>query len=267
MNAITKKLDQLEAKLQALIEGHIARLLPAQLSKDTLVKHMVAAMQAGARQQEDGAWLAPDIFNIQIYAPQIASFPQTDSFLEDLSEMIYQAGEQAGFDFLRYPSVNLVPNPDFMAGDIDIVAQASQDFPSETLAHEIDSQANSDNIPANAFLIVNGNQVFNLEKTIINIGRRANNDLVIDDPLVSRQHAQLKAAHGRYAISDLSSTGGTFVNDHRVTQATLHPRDIISLAGIPLVYAQDDAIAPEATQKYVHPDAADDDQTTKGEFL
>jgi hypothetical protein len=267
MNAITKKLDQLEAKLQALIEGRIARLLPDQLSKDTLVRHMVAAMQAGASQQDDGAWLAPDIFNIQIFAPQLASFDKTDSFLADLAEMIYQAGEQAGFDFTRYPSVNLVPNTDIMAGDIDIVAQASQDFPSETLAHDVETQATSDNIPANAFLIVNGNQIFNLEKTIINIGRRAINDLIIDDPRVSRRHAQLKAAHGRYAIFDLDSTGGTFVNHRRVTQATLHPRDIISLAGIPLIFAQDDAIAPEKTQKYVHPDAGEDDQTTKGEFI
>jgi len=264
MNAITNKLDQLEAKLQALIEGHIARLLPTQLSKDSLVRHMVAAMQAGAKQQEDGTWMAPDIFQIQIHAPHAASFPQTDDLLSEMADMIFRAGDQAGFEFQRFPSVILTPNPDIAAGNIDIVAQVSQDFPSETMAHEVEAQENIGHIPASAFLIVNGNQIFNLEQTIINIGRRANNDLVIDDPRVSRLHAQLRATDERYAVFDLDSTGGTFINGRRVSQATLQPSDIISLAGVPLVYAQDNAISSDKTQKYVRPASKDSDQNTKG---
>lgn len=267
MNAITNKLDQLEALLQTLIEGHIARLLPPQLSKDSLIRHMVSAMEAAARQQEDGSLLAPDIFNIQIHAQHTTGFPNPDKLLTELAEMIYQAGNQAGFQFFRFPTVILVTNPDIASGELEIIAQASQEFPSETLAHEVESDINIDKIPPNAFLIVNGKQIFNLEAVLINIGRRANNDLIIDDPRVSRQHAQMRATNGRYVIFDLDSTGGTLVNGRRVSQATLQPRDIISVAGIPMIYAQDDAIALDETQQYVQPDPQDEDQTTQGKKL
>ena len=74
----------------------------------------------------------------------------------------------------------------------------------------------------------------------MNIGRQPDNDLVIDDQRVSRIHAQLRAVRGKYVISDLGSTDGTRVNNQRITQQALHSRDIISLAGVPLVYAQDE---------------------------
>jgi pSer/pThr/pTyr-binding forkhead associated (FHA) protein len=105
----------------------------------------------------------------------------------------------------------------------------------------VEPEGDGENIPANAFLIVNGTDVYQLKQTVVNIGRHLDNDVVLDDPRVSRRHAQLRAVRGRYIIFDLDSTGGTYVNDRRVAQSVLHPQDVISLAGIPLVYAQEDS--------------------------
>jgi pSer/pThr/pTyr-binding forkhead associated (FHA) protein len=65
------------------------------------------------------------------------------------------------------------------------------------------------------------------------------NQLVIDDPRVSRNHAQLRAIKGRFALFDLNSTGGTFVNGQRTSQTVLYPGDVISLAGVALIFGQD----------------------------
>ncbi|MBP8857500.1 MAG: FHA domain-containing protein, partial [Anaerolineaceae bacterium] len=73
---------------------------------------------------------------------------------------------------------------------------------------------------------------------VINIGRREDNHLVIEDLRISRTHAQLRARMGKYVIFDLGSTGGTFVNGQRVTQAILAPGDVISLAGLTLIYSE-----------------------------
>jgi pSer/pThr/pTyr-binding forkhead associated (FHA) protein len=96
---------------------------------------------------------------------------------------------------------------------------------------------------------VNGLQVFALEQSVINIGRRPDNHLVIDDPRISRTHAQLRLIKSRFVIFDLDSTGGTFVNGLRVRQSYLFPGDVISLSGVPLVYSQDEEMGE--TQKYV----------------
>jgi pSer/pThr/pTyr-binding forkhead associated (FHA) protein len=97
----------------------------------------------------------------------------------------------------------------------------------------------SENIPDNAFLIIEGVKVHPLTETVVNIGRRLENNLVIDDPRVSRNHAQLRAIKGRFVLFDLNSTGGTFVNGQRTSQTVLYPGDVISLAGVALIFGQD----------------------------
>jgi len=49
----------------------------------------------------------------------------------------------------------------------------------------------------------------------VTLGGHEDNDLVIDDPRVSRRHAQLRAEGERYYLFDLNATGGTFVNGLR----------------------------------------------------
>ena len=93
-------------------------------------------------------------------------------------------------------------------------------------------------IPEDAFVIVDGVKVIPLTAPLVRIGRRLENNLVLDDPRVSRTHAEMRAINGRYVLFDLNSTGGTFVNGLRITQTVIYPGDVISLAGVNLVYGQ-----------------------------
>ncbi len=93
-------------------------------------------------------------------------------------------------------------------------------------------------IPEDAFVIVDGIKVIPLNQPLIRIGRRLENNLVLDDPRVSRTHAEQRAINGRYVLFDLNSTGGTYVNGVKITQSVVYPGDVISLAGVNLVYGQ-----------------------------
>jgi pSer/pThr/pTyr-binding forkhead associated (FHA) protein len=46
----------------------------------------------------------------------------------------------------------------------------------------------------------------------VRIGRAPDNDIVIDDPTVSGAHAELRDEAGRWVVTDLGSTNGTYVN-------------------------------------------------------
>ncbi|MGW7090966.1 FHA domain-containing protein [Streptomyces sp. NPDC054874] len=64
----------------------------------------------------------------------------------------------------------------------------------------------------------------------VRIGRDAGNDLVIDDLVVSRHHAELRAqADGAYEIVDLGSHNGTFLNGQPVTRGPVGPGDIVGI--------------------------------------
>lgn len=71
----------------------------------------------------------------------------------------------------------------------------------------------------------------------ITIGR-AGCDIVLENPQVSRFHAQLdRAADGIVSLRDAGSTNGTFVNGQRLSgSVTLRPGDIIQIGAFKLVY-------------------------------
>jgi len=112
------------------------------------------------------------------------------------------------------------------------------DSQTEAPTPEVEPGEGSTTIPEDALVIVDGVKVIPLTLPIIHIGRRLDNNLVLDDSRVSRNHAELRAINARYVIFDLNSTGGTFVNGVKVTQSILYPGDVISLAGVNLVYGQ-----------------------------
>ncbi|MFF7640329.1 FHA domain-containing protein [Streptomyces canus] len=64
----------------------------------------------------------------------------------------------------------------------------------------------------------------------VRIGRADDNDLVIDDLVVSRHHAELRTLpDGDYEIVDLGSHNGTYLNGRPVTSAPLGPGDIVGI--------------------------------------
>ncbi|MEV8318542.1 FHA domain-containing protein [Streptomyces sp. NPDC059900] len=64
----------------------------------------------------------------------------------------------------------------------------------------------------------------------VRIGRAADNDLVIDDLVVSRRHAELRVlADGSYEIVDLGSHNGTYLNGQPVARAPVAPGDIVGV--------------------------------------
>ncbi|WP_328744507.1 FHA domain-containing protein [Streptomyces sp. NBC_00285] len=64
----------------------------------------------------------------------------------------------------------------------------------------------------------------------VRIGRADDNDLVIDDLVVSRHHAELRALpDGTYEIADLGSHNGTYLNGRPVSGAPIGPGDIVGI--------------------------------------
>jgi pSer/pThr/pTyr-binding forkhead associated (FHA) protein len=56
---------------------------------------------------------------------------------------------------------------------------------------------------------------------VIRIGRALSNDIVIDDPTVSAQHALMTKSPGGCRLKDVGSTNGTQINGISITDAEL----------------------------------------------
>jgi hypothetical protein len=77
------------------------------------------------------------------------------------------------------------------------------------------------------------------EMDFLSVGRKADNDIVIDNPAVSGHHCRISLQGGVYFVEDLDSTNGTFVNEKRIKKAGLHHSDVVGVAKHALVFVED----------------------------
>lgn len=238
MNIFQSRLTQLEVRLQSLIEGSAARLFPGRGAPHHLTQHLLAAMQSAARPSADG-YQVPNLYRLCLHPEAADALRQSPAFLAELANLLRQSALEAGLTLSGPLSVRVEPDLHLAPGEVRVLAFDSLQDLTPTHGLALPQPGVNEAAPAGAFLIVNGLTVFPLEQTVINIGRRPDNQLVIDDPRISRLHAQIRLVRGRYVLFDLDSTGGMFVNGLRVRQHILNPGDVISLAGVPLVYGQD----------------------------
>ncbi len=82
----------------------------------------------------------------------------------------------------------------------------------------------------------------------LRVGRLAECDLVLSDPLVSRQHCVLERDHKGWSVLDLESRFGTFVNDDRIEgRRDLKPGDRLRVGNTSLTFVEMEASQGEVT--------------------
>ena len=83
----------------------------------------------------------------------------------------------------------------------------------------------------------------------IKIGRDPKNDIVILDHNVSRAHATLQRSGKSYEIENMAKSGGTWVNDERISRRKLKHGDVIRLADVEFRFELMDADEPKENRK------------------
>ncbi len=121
-----------------------------------------------------------------------------------------------------------------------------------------------------AALQVEGGQRIELGETA-RIGRAADSDLVVADPLVSGHHAEVRLIGEGYLVADAGSRNGTFLNDRQVTEPTpLADGDRLRVGDTPILFTAapvpaepkldagppvPEAVGPAVSGLFVTPDA------------
>jgi len=94
---------------------------------------------------------------------------------------------------------------------------------------------------AKLVISLNGMNVreYELDKERITIGRSSNNDIVLNEPVVSGEHAAIMVGSGA-SIVDMDSTNGTYVNDRLVVaEKPLQHNDVISIGSHDLLFVDE----------------------------
>jgi len=220
--------------MEALIEGSFARLFAGRVHPRDVALKLARALEDSA-----AAGAPATRYTVRLHPADAQALLTAHPHLARLlaTEML-QLARDAHLTLARPPEVILLPDPDQKPRGL--VVAASQDSFSDTSTQALAPLQPAElPEPPKAFVILDGERTIPLQQTVINLGRRFDNHIILDDPRVSRAHAQLRLRFGHYVVYDLSSTAGTFVNGQRIEECVLRPGDVISLGGVTLIYGED----------------------------
>jgi sigma-B regulation protein RsbU (phosphoserine phosphatase) len=77
-----------------------------------------------------------------------------------------------------------------------------------------------------------GHHSIDLDRDSTSIGRLPGQDVLLNDPCVSRQHALIVRDGDSYAVIDQNSTHGTFLNSVRITRSALKFEDVLQMGSL-----------------------------------
>jgi hypothetical protein len=238
INSLKDRLAKVESRLQLLIEQGTARMVSKGNYQSPLRSSLIEAVQTSVKVDKLGRSIAADTYILVIDQATADLLEDDPSIAEDLCQLLVETGDRSGSVFQAPPRIKISVDHSMEPGEVQVLSHFGLENFAETNTFAV-SSGEATNVPESAFLIINGQQVYPLTHQVLNLGRRPDNHIVIDDPRVSRKHAQIRVINNRYAIYDLDSTGGTYVNKVKIDQCALFPGDVISLAGVDLVYGQD----------------------------
>jgi sigma-B regulation protein RsbU (phosphoserine phosphatase) len=82
------------------------------------------------------------------------------------------------------------------------------------------------------------------QKKMLRIGRLHESEIYVDEPVVSRRHAEVYRADSTYYVKDTGSRNGTLVNGDRIDQPTeLSPGDVIGIGNSRIVFEPSESIS------------------------
>lgn len=236
---------RLEAFLERIFEAPAGRM-GATLQPVSLAKRLERAMDSTKSFGEAGV-IVPNRYEVHLHPTDFATFEAYRASLEDdLAHGVMARAKRERYHLVARPSVSITADPATPRGEVRVAASVTDEQGAQP-APGSDAAPSSDTIvlarpghevappesASRAYLLVHtpgaAAVTFDLGAALIGIGRASDNDVILDDPQVSRHHCQLKLQHGAYSFADLGSRNGSWVNGQAVSEVALGPGDQIRI--------------------------------------
>jgi hypothetical protein len=245
-------LRNLEAKLEGLVEGAFSRAFKSQVQPVEIARKLAKEMEE-AKSVSLSRTYVPNQFWVYLSPDDRGRFDTyEDGLKKELSDYLLEHARSHGLALLTRPTVELETDDRLGLGEFGIQAKLVKpaeageeaeavegDFGhtmvySTTGARRVESPRQ-----ASRALLVGEDKRTVVSGDPFVIGRSRECDLVLDDPNVSRRHAELRREDGGWAVVDLGSTNGIKLNGKRSRGGRLTPGDEITLGLSRLTFEQE----------------------------
>jgi len=251
-------LHRFEQRLEHMVTGAFARVFRSAVQPMEIAAALQREIDNSAQILSRDRRLAPNDFTIDLSATDYDRLSTYgESLVSELASMMHAYAAEQHYVFAGPLQLNFHRAEDLTTGRFRVRSAAA--------AAVTRGQGPAPNPPANAitpaplFLEISGVR-HPLEAPGLVIGRGSNAGLRIDDPGVSRRHAEFRVQHGndgvQLSLVDLGSTNGTTVDGHRVQHAQLHDGAVVQVGSSTIVVRAVDPRQAQAPQAQAYRPAA-----------
>jgi Protein of unknown function (DUF3662)/FHA domain len=210
-------IKRFEERIERFVEGSLTRPFRSQLQPVEIGRRLTREMDLQRRVGPRGSLVAPNTFSITLSPDDVERFSHyVDALVRELAEAAREHAEIEGYSLVGPVEVDIFESSRLKPGQIEIHAEVQEGtFPTD-------------------LILPDGRRVPVGENPLV-IGRLPECDIVLNDPNVSRRHAQIAREGTDIVVRDLGSTNGVKVGGKRVQVAVIYDGDEIDIGATRIV--------------------------------
>ena len=239
-------LGKFEGWLEGMFEGTVARVFRPRVQPADIAKRLERSMEAN-KTVGVGKVFAPNTYEVGLNPREHEGFERYRASLErEMSSYLQDRAREMNLTLITRPQVKLLPQENVRVGGVqvrswleDIDSSDSAEQAEFTQPIEIQRTRRPQQVQTATLTVVAGSQNgqrYNLPAGRARMGRGLENEIVIEDARVSRNHAEIYPRGNEWYLRDLGSTNGTYVNGYGIRERALESGDRVSLGGAELVF-------------------------------
>ena len=206
--------DRFERAIEEGMNGAFSKVFKSNLKPVDIASALRRAMEDRAATISEGRTVVPNSFSVRLSPSDVdavkAANPEV--LAQELADNITSHAIEQRYTFVGPVTVGFQTDNAQLTGTVRVEAATKRGSAAPvTFAHAT---------PEHPVIDIEGKQ-WMLTEPVTVVGRGSDADIVINDPGVSRAHAEIRITPTGVILTDLGSTNGTFVEGHRIDAATL----------------------------------------------
>jgi hypothetical protein len=250
-------LRAIEQKIESLFEGVFGRAFRTNVQPVELARKIAKEMDDHRTVSVSRVYV-PNEYTVFLSTGDREQFEgYEESLLAELEEYVGEHAKRESYALLTAPKVLLETDDDLALGEFGIATRMVQPGRGKSSGGEPAGQVESGatmiykpkvsqpteavsadelGVEREVAVLTWDGQTKRVDKRRILLGRSRECDIQVEDPNVSRRHAELRQEGASYWVVDLESTNGIEVNGHRVQRAKLDSGDSFTVGSTEITF-------------------------------
>jgi Protein of unknown function (DUF3662)/FHA domain len=233
-------LQRFERRIEEMVNRPFARVFKAEVQPVEIASALQRELDARAAIVARGRTMVPNVFTVAL-GPHDHERLNTysEALTSELAAMVAEHAEEQRYTFLGPVSIEFEQDDQLETGRFRIRSAAEAGVvPAPPPAAP--AVAGGRGIATGTPWLEVGSTTYALRAPVTRLGRGPESDLRIDDPGISRHHAEIRRQGGDVLIVDAGSTNGIVIDDERVEQARLKDGTRVVLGNTTVVFHSGD---------------------------